>query len=113
MSALMSSSSFCIDGLSCPAPMISKACTSGMPAPSMVASWRLKIAMSPALTLPPERVRRGLLLDAGGGDALAAQFAAHRLLVLRHGAALDLLTLAITPFPVEGHVTLDGCGLRC
>ncbi len=36
--------------------MISNAWTSGMPAPSMVASWRLNMAMSPALTLPPERV---------------------------------------------------------
>ncbi len=53
MSALMSSTSFCIAGLSWPLPTISKDCTSGMPAVSMVASWRLKIAMSSGVTLPP------------------------------------------------------------
>ena len=52
---LMSRISFCIAGLSLPLATISNACTSGMPAASMVASWRLKIAMSPGLTLPPLR----------------------------------------------------------
>ncbi len=50
---LMSRISFCIAGLSWPTPTISKACTSGMPAASMVASWRLKTAMSSGLILPP------------------------------------------------------------
>jgi hypothetical protein len=52
-SALMSRISFCIAGLSLPLPTISNDCTSGMPAASMVASWRLKTAMSSGLTLPP------------------------------------------------------------
>src|SRR5580765_3873306 len=50
----------------------------------------------------------GLLLDAGGGDALAAQFAAHCLFARGHGAALDFLALAVAPLPVEGHVAFDG-----
>src|SRR4051812_1847954 len=49
----MSRMSFCIDGLSLPLPTISKDCTSGIPAASMVASWRLNTAMSSGLTLPP------------------------------------------------------------
>ena len=40
-----------------------------------------------------------------GGDALAAQFAAHRLLALRHGAALDRLALACPrPSQLKGDV---------
>jgi hypothetical protein len=53
--ALMSSISFCIAGFSWPLPMISKACTMGMPAAIMVASWRLNTAMSSLVTLPPDR----------------------------------------------------------
>ncbi len=53
MLVLMSRISFCIAGFSWPTPTISNACTSGMPEASMVASCRLKIAMSPAVILPP------------------------------------------------------------
>src|SRR5580704_665325 len=35
--------------------MISKACTIGIPADIMVASWRLNTAISSFVTLPPER----------------------------------------------------------
>ena len=45
-SALIASTSFCIDGLSWPLPMMSKHCTIGMPACSIVASWRANSAMS-------------------------------------------------------------------
>src|SRR5688572_23718689 len=50
----MSRISFCIAGLSLPVPTISNDCTSGMPAASMVASWRLNTAMSSGFTLPPD-----------------------------------------------------------
>ena len=53
MFALTSSTSFCIAGFSWPLPMISKACTIGMPADIIVASCRLNTAMSSAVTLPP------------------------------------------------------------
>src|SRR5213082_1221356 len=55
-SDLTSRISLCMAALSLPLPTISNACTSGMPAASMVESWRLKIAISPALTLPPARL---------------------------------------------------------
>ena len=45
-SALMPRIRSCIVGLSWPRPTISNDCTSGTPADIMVASWRLKIAMS-------------------------------------------------------------------
>jgi len=37
---------FCIEGFSWPLPMMSKHCTIGMPACSMVASWRANSAIS-------------------------------------------------------------------
>src|SRR5690349_4851785 len=49
----MSRMSFCIAGFSLPLPTISNDCTSGIPAASMVASWRLNTAMSSGATLPP------------------------------------------------------------
>src|SRR6187551_1087410 len=51
-SALIARISFCIAGFSWPAPTMSNDCTSGMPAVIIVASWREKIAMSAAVTLP-------------------------------------------------------------
>ena len=73
----MSSISFCIAGLSWPLPTISNDCTSGMPAASMVASWRLKIAMSFGVDLAAaaEDLR---CLTLATRDALAAQVGAHR-----------------------------------
>jgi hypothetical protein len=76
MFALMSSTSFCIAGFSCPLPMISKACTIGMPADIMVASWRLNTAISSFVTLPPREKAVALGLDARRGHALAAQVGA-------------------------------------
>ena len=64
--------------------------------------------------LAAERVNAvRLLLDAGGGDALAAQLAAHRLLVLRDRRPLTFWPLRFLSLPDhEGHVAFDGtdCG---
>ena len=73
----MSRISFCIAGFSWPTPTISKACTSGMPAASMVESWRLKIAMSPGVVLPPAAEQTALLADLRRDDVLAPQVRAH------------------------------------
>ena len=53
-SALIDRISFCIAALSWPLPTISKDCTSGIPAASMVASWRMKTAISPEVIVPDE-----------------------------------------------------------
>jgi hypothetical protein len=42
----MSSSSLPTEGLACPRPTISKACSSGTPAFIITASWRVKMEMS-------------------------------------------------------------------
>ena len=58
-------------GFVLPAPTMSKACSSGTPAFIIVASWRVKMAMSFCLIdLPP---LQPALLDLGDQDALAAQ----------------------------------------
>ena len=101
MFALMSSTSFCMAGFSWPLPMISKACTMGMPADIMVASWRLNTAMSPGSTLPPARTALALRLDARGRDALAPQIGAQRRLVRRERLAADLVAALVLALPDE------------
>ena len=98
--------SFCIAGLSLPLATISNACTIGMPAPSMVASCRVKTAMSPGIGLAALGAL-ALLADPRGGDALAAQLGAQglssgaRLLPLMRCAAL------VAALPGERNVALE------
>ena len=101
MSDLIDSTSFCTAGFSWPTPMISNACTIGMPAVSIVASWRLKIAMSSAVTLPSLLNSLSSLRTLRGGNALLAQVQAHFHLVLGQAAPLDAIALAILAFPAE------------
>jgi hypothetical protein len=75
-----------------------------MPAASIVASWRLKIAMSSGLTLPPAREQRDLLAGFVQHDALAAQFGAQRQFVRGEQLALDATCPLVLALPVEGDV---------
>jgi hypothetical protein len=63
-SVRMSLSSFATLALAFPRPTMSKDCISGTPAFIMVASWRVKIAMSLGLMDLPERMRRFLIFEA-------------------------------------------------
>ena len=86
-------------GFSCPLPMISKDWTIGMPADIMVASWRLKTAMSSLVTLPPDRNDVALCLDARWSDALAPQIRAQLGLIGRGGASADLIAAFVLALP--------------
>ena len=78
---------------------MSKDCSSGTPAFIIVASWRVKIAMS--LSLDLLAAAHAALLDLGDHDALAAQGRAdHRLAAGAHLAAHRLAGLVLA-FPVE------------
>ena len=101
MSPLIASTSFCMAGLSLPTPMISNACTIGMPAVSIVASWRAKIAMSSAVTLPSLLKSWLSLRTFVGRYALPAQVGTHLELALREAATLDPVALAVLAFPME------------
>ena len=88
---------------------MSNDCTSGMPAVIIVASWREKIAMSPAVTLPCLRNSMLCLRTRVGDDALAAQLRADRGLARRDDLALDLFAGPVRAFPRERSLG-RGCG---
>ena len=60
MSPLMVRIRSCIFGFSWPRPTMSNACTSGTPAAIMVASWRMKMAMSFGMIFLPAPPNSGL-----------------------------------------------------
>ena len=103
----MSLSSLATLGLALPRPTMSKACSSGTPAFIMVASWRVKIAMSLGLiALPRAHARFLILVDE---HALAAQ-RGHDL-VLAGGAdfAAHGLAVAVLAFPFEDVFLVTWC----
>jgi hypothetical protein len=83
------------------APTISNACSSGTPAFIMVASWRVKKAMSLGLIFLPERMRRFLILV---GEPLAPQHGLH--LIFANGTSLTphYLAVAVLAFPLKDEV---------
>ena len=102
MLALMSSTSFCIAGFSWPLPTISRDWTIGMPAAIIVASCRLKTAMSIAVGLPPPPNRPALcVLTRVARDALAAQIRPQRRLVERQRLASHLVAALVLALPEE------------
>ena len=103
----MSLSSLETLGLALPRPTMSKACSSGTPAFIMVASWRVKIAMSLGLILAPERMRRFLILV--GEHALAPQRGLDLVFAGGAGLAAHRLAVAVPPFPFEDEFRDFGC----
>jgi hypothetical protein len=57
--------------------------------------------MSSPVTLPPDRNSVALRLDAGRGDALAAQVGAQRRFVRRERLAAHLVAALVLAFPEE------------
>ena len=86
-------------GLVLPRATMSKACSSGTPAFIIVASWRVKMAMS--FCLIARAAAGAALLHLGDQDALAAQAGIdHGLAAGAHLAANDLAVLVLA-FPLE------------
>jgi hypothetical protein len=83
-----------------------------MPEYSMVASWRVKMAMSLALMRLPEDPNSGFgfLFDPAGYDPLLAQLGLDQHFVA--GAPLQSLAALVLAFPQEGfHLSLGRCHL--
>jgi hypothetical protein len=81
---------------------MSKACSNGTPAFIIVASWRVKIAMSFCLIdVPPAHAA---LLHLGDQDALAAQAGADHGFAAGTKLAAHDLAVAVLAFPLEDGV---------
>jgi hypothetical protein len=92
---------------------MSSACTTAMPEPSMVHSWRVNSMMSLGTILSPT-VNSGLafFLTLQGNDPLPAQFGLDQVLVDTPQLTLDPDAAFIGAFPFESQLFIFFLGFR-